>query len=192
MDMGRVHRGIRSLARHSLYQALVEDAVKNDKYVLDLRNENTHLYEEITRLRAQLDCEGTGDSQSCCLRCVKTRLAEAQRKIVRLKEVYGPQAQELEQANADLKRINTLQRAALEVWKKAHPYGTNPTPSELEARCARLGESLKDMVNQFAYENSKQQIHTGGLSALEGAFHTLGLADPCERAALAEGQGESK
>ena len=54
-----------------------------------------------------------------------------------------------------------------------NPKDSAPTESVLMA--------LVDMVDQFAYEGDGTQIHTGGLSALEYAFHVLGLSDPCER-----------
>ena len=45
-----------------------------------------------------------------------------------------------------------------------------------------LEEALRDMVNQFAYTGNATRgravIHTGGLSALEGAFAVLGMKDP--------------
>jgi len=42
-------------------------------------------------------------------------------------------------------------------------------------------EALEDMVWQFAYRSSRGKravLHTGGLSALEGAFDALGWPDP--------------
>jgi hypothetical protein len=42
-------------------------------------------------------------------------------------------------------------------------------------------EALEDMVWQFGYrgvKDNKPVIHTGGLSALEGAFEALGWEDP--------------
>jgi len=48
----------------------------------------------------------------------------------------------------------------------------------LEAENARLRDSLFDMVGQFACPTS-QGLTTGGLSALELAFETLGLPNPC-------------
>ena len=50
-------------------------------------------------------------------------------------------------------------------------------PSELLWQRDELKEALIDMVWQFAYTGSKG-YHTGGLSALEGAFDALGLSDP--------------
>lgn len=44
-----------------------------------------------------------------------------------------------------------------------------------------LREALADMVSQFAYRGTyegRENLHTGGLSALEGAFSALGLSDP--------------
>ena len=45
-------------------------------------------------------------------------------------------------------------------------------------------EALEDMVWQFAYrdvsKNNKPMLYTGGLSALELAFATLGWSDPKE------------
>jgi hypothetical protein len=48
------------------------------------------------------------------------------------------------------------------------------------ARCKALEDALADMVLQFAYDNdgTPPTIHTGGLSALEGAFAALGWPDP--------------
>jgi len=48
---------------------------------------------------------------------------------------------------------------------------------ELLRQRDELREALIDMVWQFAYTGSKG-YHTGGLSALEGAFDALGLSDP--------------
>ena len=48
-------------------------------------------------------------------------------------------------------------------------------------RIKELEEALADMVNQFAYESTKNEvvgICTGGLSALEDAFRVLGYTDP--------------
>ena len=43
-------------------------------------------------------------------------------------------------------------------------------------RCKALEDALVDMVLQFAYDSdgTPPTIHTGGLSALEGAFAALG------------------
>ena len=44
-----------------------------------------------------------------------------------------------------------------------------------------LREALIDMVNQFAYRGTyegRKNLHTGGMSALEGAFSALGISDP--------------
>ena len=44
-----------------------------------------------------------------------------------------------------------------------------------------LRKALEDMVHQFAYNGVKDgqpTLHTGGLSALEGAFEVLGWDDP--------------
>jgi len=44
-----------------------------------------------------------------------------------------------------------------------------------------LKEALIDMVNQFAYRGTyegRENLHTGGLSALESAFDALGISDP--------------
>lgn len=49
-------------------------------------------------------------------------------------------------------------------------------PSELLRQRNELREALVDMVWQFAYTSSKG-YHTGGLSALEGAFSALGISD---------------
>ena len=54
-------------------------------------------------------------------------------------------------------------------------------PSELLRQRDELREALADMVNQFAYEGTKNGegvMRTGGLSALEDAFVALGLSDP--------------
>lgn len=64
--------------------------------------------------------------------------------------------------------------------------------SQLTAEIARLREALEDMVYQFAYSRTQDGeviISTGGLSALEDAFETLGWPDPM-RAALAARGGE--
>jgi len=56
-----------------------------------------------------------------------------------------------------------------------------------------LREALEDMVYQFAYSRTQDGeviISTGGLSALEDAFETLGWPDPM-RAALAARGGEA-
>ncbi len=47
----------------------------------------------------------------------------------------------------------------------------------------RYKDALEEMVWQFAYrgvKNGKSVMHTGGLSALESAFETLGWSDPKE------------
>ena len=44
-----------------------------------------------------------------------------------------------------------------------------------------LKEALIDMVNQFAYRGTyegRENLHTGGLSALEDAFSALSISDP--------------
>jgi hypothetical protein len=44
-----------------------------------------------------------------------------------------------------------------------------------------LRETVKDLVHQFGYQTTKDGVPclwTGGLSALEGAFATLGWDDP--------------
>lgn len=44
-----------------------------------------------------------------------------------------------------------------------------------------LREALVDMVNQFAYRGTyegRENLHTGGLSALESAFDALDISDP--------------
>lgn len=55
-------------------------------------------------------------------------------------------------------------------------------------REAELVAALADMVNQFAYDDgnpkSSGKLHSGGLSALEGAFAALRLPDPCTRSQL--------
>jgi hypothetical protein len=51
----------------------------------------------------------------------------------------------------------------------------------LRAVNEQLTDALKDMVWQFAYrgvKSGKENIHTGGLSALELAFDVLGWVDP--------------
>ena len=52
---------------------------------------------------------------------------------------------------------------------------------ELLQQRDELREALIDMVWQFAYRGTyegRENLHTGGLSALEGAFSALGLSDP--------------
>lgn len=44
--------------------------------------------------------------------------------------------------------------------------------------------ALCDMIWQFGYECNKDQITTGGLSALETAFLALKIDDPCPRSEL--------
>ena len=54
-------------------------------------------------------------------------------------------------------------------------------PSELLQQRDELKDSLVDMVNQFAYRGTyegRENMHPGGLSALEDAFAALGLSDP--------------
>ena len=54
-------------------------------------------------------------------------------------------------------------------------------PSELLRQRDELKGALVDMVNQFAYRGTyegRENMHTGGLSALEDAFAALGLSDP--------------
>ena len=54
-------------------------------------------------------------------------------------------------------------------------------PSELLRQRDELREALADMVSQFAYRGTyegRENLHTGGLSALESAFDALGLSDP--------------
>ena len=48
----------------------------------------------------------------------------------------------------------------------------------IDIRVAALESALEDMCYQFAYNNNKGEIHTGGLSALENAFAVLGWTDP--------------
>ena len=53
--------------------------------------------------------------------------------------------------------------------------------SELLQQRAGLREALEDMVWQFAYRGTyegRENLHTGGLSALESAFDALGISDP--------------
>jgi len=53
--------------------------------------------------------------------------------------------------------------------------------SELLKQRDELKEALIDMVSQFAYRGTyegRENLHTGGLSALESAFDALGLSDP--------------
>jgi len=64
-----------------------------------------------------------------------------------------------------------------EIWK--HKFV--PVPSELLRQRDELREALIDMVWQFAYRGTyegRENLHTGGLSALESAFDALGLSDP--------------
>ena len=54
-------------------------------------------------------------------------------------------------------------------------------PSELLKQRDELKEALVSMVEQFAYRGTfegRENLHTGGLSALEDAFDALGLPDP--------------
>jgi len=54
-------------------------------------------------------------------------------------------------------------------------------PSELLKQRNELREALIEMIEQYAYSGEKKGvplIHTGGMSALEGAFDVLGLTDP--------------
>ena len=54
-------------------------------------------------------------------------------------------------------------------------------PSELLKQRDELKEALVSMVWQFAYRGTfegRENLYTGGLSALEDAFEALGLADP--------------
>ena len=94
-----------------------------------------------------------------------------------------------------------LTQADLEIWRAERRIVQTPIPeflSDLTALISEnyverakydeavrqrdeLREALIDMVWQFAYEgtkNGKGVMYTGGLSALEGAFSTLGLSDP--------------
>jgi len=64
-----------------------------------------------------------------------------------------------------------------EIWK--HKFV--PVPSELLRQRDELREAMADMVSQFAYRGTyegRENLHTGGLSALESAFDALGLSDP--------------
>ena len=57
----------------------------------------------------------------------------------------------------------------------------NGKSSELLRQRDELKEALIDMVSQFAYRGTyegRENLHTGGLSALESAFDALGLSDP--------------
>ena len=54
-------------------------------------------------------------------------------------------------------------------------------PSELLRQRDELKEALIDMMWQFAYRGTyegRENLHTGGLSALEDAFSALGISDP--------------
>jgi hypothetical protein len=86
-----------------------------------------------------------------------------------------------------MKELEDCLREALE----ESPYGivTNDTAletarkyaSELLRQRDELKEALADMVSQFAYRGTyegRENLHTGGLSALEGAFLALGISDP--------------
>ena len=86
-----------------------------------------------------------------------------------------------------MKELEDCLREALE----ESPYGivTNDTAletarkyaSELLQQRDELREALIDMVNQFAYRptfEGRENLHTGGMSALESAFDALGLSDP--------------
>lgn len=86
-----------------------------------------------------------------------------------------------------MKELEDCLREALE----ESPYGivTNDTAletarkyaSELLRQRDELREALADMVSQFAYRGTyegRENLHTGGLSALESAFDALGLSDP--------------
>jgi hypothetical protein len=86
-----------------------------------------------------------------------------------------------------MKELEDCLREALE----ESPYGivTNDTAletarkyaSELLRQRDELREALADMVSQFAYRGTyegRENLHTGGLSALEDAFVALGLSDP--------------
>ena len=48
----------------------------------------------------------------------------------------------------------------------------------IDIRVAALESTLEDMCYQFAYDNDKGEIHTGGLSVLECAFDALEWTDP--------------
>ena len=86
-----------------------------------------------------------------------------------------------------MKELEDCLREALE----ESPYGivTNDTAletarkyaSELLRQRDELREALADMVSQFAYRGTyegRENLHTGGLSALESAFDALGISDP--------------
>ena len=86
-----------------------------------------------------------------------------------------------------MKELEDCLREALE----ESPYGivTNDTAletarkyaSELLRQRDELKDALIDMVWQFAYRGTyegRENLHTGGLSALESAFDALGISDP--------------
>ena len=79
-----------------------------------------------------------------------------------------PREQRLADANLIADAGNTTQKCGL-------------LPSELLRQRDELKEALIDMVNQFAYRGTyegRENLHTGGLSALESAFDALGISDP--------------
>ena len=53
--------------------------------------------------------------------------------------------------------------------------------SKREPTNDELKRALTDMVWQFAFQNNKEELHTGGLSPLEHAFIVLGLPDPVKK-----------
>ena len=54
-------------------------------------------------------------------------------------------------------------------------------PSELLQQRDELREALVEMIWQFGYRGTyegRENLHSGGLSALESAFDALGISDP--------------
>ena len=80
--------------------------------------------------------------------------------------------------NSSDKGWNNL-RLVLDAGNTAQKCGL--LPSELLQQRDELREALADMVSQFAYRGTyegRENLHTGGLSALESAFDALGISDP--------------
>ena len=80
--------------------------------------------------------------------------------------------------NSSDKGWNNL-RLVLDAGNTAQKCGL--LPSELLRQRDELREALADMVSQFAYRGTyegRENLHTGGLSALESAFDALGISDP--------------
>jgi len=71
--------------------------------------------------------------------------------------------------------LSDLTALISEGYVEKHKY------DELLRQRDELREALADMVWQFAYRGTyegRENLHTGGLSALESAFDALGLSDP--------------